>query len=327
MKASELLRGWTAILAGRPPFLSIEITKECPLRCPGCYAYGEEHLGGEALLRQVRDFKGKALVDGVVAIVDAYRPLHVSIVGGEPLIRVRELHQILPQIAARGIGIQVVTSAVVAIPPEWAKIPGLSLSVSIDGLPAEHDKRRHPATYERILRHIEGHHISVHCTISRQMTTRPDYLSEFLDFWTPRKEVTRVWMSIFTPQIGERSEEIVPGAMRARVIEQLFELRNSYPKLDMPKEVLHAFAKPPSDPAHCIFAQATRTITADLKTRITPCQFGGKPDCSQCGCMASAGMTAIGRYRLPGGVRLESLFQTSMRIGNWVSSSSPNRAA
>ena len=30
--------------AGLPPFLSIEITKECPLKCPGCYAYEPGHL-------------------------------------------------------------------------------------------------------------------------------------------------------------------------------------------------------------------------------------------------------------------------------------------
>ena len=31
--------------------LSIEITRECPLHCPGCYAYGDTHLGGSVTLR------------------------------------------------------------------------------------------------------------------------------------------------------------------------------------------------------------------------------------------------------------------------------------
>ena len=34
MKASEVIRAWGKILRGLPPSLSIEITKECPLRCP-----------------------------------------------------------------------------------------------------------------------------------------------------------------------------------------------------------------------------------------------------------------------------------------------------
>src|SRR5439155_967459 len=120
MKTTDIVRGWKSILAGRTPFLSIEITKECPLACPGCYAYGEEHLGGGTVLRDVSDLRGQALVDGVIRAIEMHRPLHVSIVGGEPLVRYKELSQIIPILHARKIHIQVVTSAVRPIPPEWA---------------------------------------------------------------------------------------------------------------------------------------------------------------------------------------------------------------
>src|SRR6476660_4154356 len=112
MNVLQIMRGWKAILAGRASFLSIEIIWECPLSCPGCYAYGDDHLGGGVLLKQVSDFKGDELVRRVMTLVDEYRPLHISIVGGEPLVRYRELNEILPQISARGIHIQLVTSAV-----------------------------------------------------------------------------------------------------------------------------------------------------------------------------------------------------------------------
>ena len=49
--ARGVLQVWSRILAGSPPNLSVEITRECPLRCPGCYAYGEQHLGGAVTLR------------------------------------------------------------------------------------------------------------------------------------------------------------------------------------------------------------------------------------------------------------------------------------
>src|SRR5262250_697993 len=111
-----IISAWGRILTGYAPSLSIEITRECPLRCPGCYAYGDDHLGGEVTLREVRDFKGQQLVDGVAALVDARRPLHVSIVGGEPLVRYKELDQILPALSTRGIHVQLVTSAVREIP-------------------------------------------------------------------------------------------------------------------------------------------------------------------------------------------------------------------
>ena len=106
-----IVRSWGRILSGHAPSLSIEITRECPLRCPGCYAFGDEHLGGGVTLREVRDFKGQALIDGILAVVDRHRRVHVSLVGGEPLVRYRELDVILPRLADRGLHVQVVTSA------------------------------------------------------------------------------------------------------------------------------------------------------------------------------------------------------------------------
>src|ERR1041385_660163 len=120
--AGKMLSGFGRLLRGYSPLLSIEITRECPLRCPGCYAYGDEHLGGDVVLRQVSDFRGAELVNRFLDVVDRYKPLHVSIVGGEPLVRFRELNEILPQLEARGIAIQLVTSAVRQIPIEWVGI-------------------------------------------------------------------------------------------------------------------------------------------------------------------------------------------------------------
>ena len=167
-----IIRAWGRILAGYQPNLSIEITRECPLTCPGCYAYGSDHLGGGVTLRELQDFKGQQLVDAMFALLDKYKPLHVSIVGGEPLVRFRELSEILPRMADMGIYTQLVTSAVRPIPIEWADLRRLQLVVSIDGLQPEHDERRKPATYDRILKHIEGHDIRVHCTVTRQQIRR-----------------------------------------------------------------------------------------------------------------------------------------------------------
>jgi MoaA/NifB/PqqE/SkfB family radical SAM enzyme len=319
VRNTDILRAWKTILAGKAPSLSIEITKECPLSCPGCYAYGDEHLGGEVLLRQVSDYRGKELVYRVIDLVDAHQPLHVSIVGGEPLVRFRELNEILPELAKRGIWTQVVTSAVREIPQEWSRFSQVQIAVSIDGLAPEHDARRKPATYDRILRNIVGHRITVHCTITRQMTERPGYLREFVDFWSQKNEVTRIWMSIFTPQIGETSYEILPRVSRGQVVRELLKLRELYPKLDMPRGVIEGFLNPPANPDQCIFAKTTGSFTADLKTRVGPCQFGGNPDCSQCGCMASVGLHNIGKHRLAGTISLAWLFHTSHRVGTTLS--------
>jgi MoaA/NifB/PqqE/SkfB family radical SAM enzyme len=306
---------WGRILTGYAPALSIEITRECPLRCPGCYAYGDDHLGGDLTLRDVRDFKGQELVDGVMALIDRHRPLHVSIVGGEPLVRHHELTTILPLIAKRGIHVQLVTSAVREIPAAWRDIPRLSIVVSIDGLQPEHDARRAPATYERILKHIEGHDLTVHCTVTRQQVNRPGYIEEFLRFWSARQAIGKIWVSLYTPQIGEVSEERLLPSDRQRVIGDLLALRLRYPKLKMPKGLIEAYAEPPGSPDACVFARTTMTISADLTTKITPCQFGGAPDCENCGCLASAGLAAVGRHQILGFIPVAPLLAGSMKIG------------
>jgi sulfatase maturation enzyme AslB (radical SAM superfamily) len=236
-------------------------------------------------------------------------------VGGEPLVRFRELDALLPRLSKMGISVQIVTSAVRQIPVSWNQIQRLYIVVSVDGLQPEHDARRTPATYERILKSIAGHTITVHCTITGQMVGRPKYFEEFLSFWSHRKEVRQIWFSLFTPQVGAEGEEVLTAAARQEVLNELVELRTRFPKLSLPKSMVEGFRKPPSSPESCMFARTTLNITADLKGRITPCQFGGNPDCSQCGCVASAGLNAVGDHRLFGIVPVRKIFNISHQIG------------
>lgn len=317
--ARELLEAWGRILSGTRPNLSIEITRECPLRCPGCYAYGDDHLGGDVTLRGLADYKGDELVDRFMALVDAHNPLHVSIVGGEPLVRYRELERILPKLAERNIHTQLVTSGVRTIPPEWASIPRLQVVVSIDGLAPEHDVRRTPATYERILKHIVGHQITVHCTVTRQQVRREGYIEEFVQHWQANPHTKMIWFSLYTPQIGEISTERLTPADRARVVEEIRRLRPRYSKLNtMVDGLLNVYLDPPASPDDCIFAQTTGCFSADLERRILPCQFGGNPDCENCGCIASAGLEAIGRHKLRGGLPVGRIFYASVQVGRVV---------
>ena len=313
-----VIPAWGRILGGYTPSLSLEITRECPLTCPGCYAYGESHLGGDITLRQVSDYKGQELIDRTLGLVRKLKPLHVSIVGGEPLVRFRELNTILPEIAALGIHSQLVTSAVRPIPREWNTIPRLKIVVSIDGLQPEHDARRKPATYERILKHIEGHQITVHCTVTRQQVRRDGYLEEFVRFWSDQSTVKQIWVSLYTPQVGERSVERLSPADRQRVVDELLMLRTIYRKIDMPRGLLETYTHPPHSPEECVFAKTTHCVSADFETRITPCQFGGTPDCANCGCIASAGLAAVARHKLPGGIRVGAIFEASFKVGSQI---------
>ncbi len=321
MRTSEILQAWAKILKGERPSLSIEITRECPLRCPGCYAYDDAHLGGGGLtLRSLNDRKGQELIDGVLDLVDRLKPLHLSIVGGDPLVRYRELEAMVPLLLARGVHVQVVTSAFRAMPAEWATLPNMNIVVSIDGLQPEHDVRREPATYDRILKNIAGQKITIHCTVTGQMMKRPGYLGEFLKFWTPRPEIAKVWFSLFTPQIGDEMPEILTPRERQQAISDMLALRQMYPKLDMPEGLIRQFATPPDSPKDCVFALTTQTISADLKTKIKPCQFGGNPDCTSCGCIASMGLAAVAAHKLGGVIPVDAIFRTSIKIGQrWAS--------
>jgi len=316
MKTTEILHAWTGILAGRKPSLSIEITKECPLRCPGCYAFDPAHLGGESELRQLSDYKGSELVEKILAIVDREKPLHVSLVGGDPLVRYRELETLLPQLDTRGVHTQLVTSAFRVIPAAWSRFTRLNVVVSIDGLQPEHDERRKPATYERILKNIAAAKVTIHTTITGNIAARHGYLEEFLQFWSVRSEIDKVWFSLFTPQRGATGPEILTSEQRAFVVDELLRLRNLFPVLDMHESQIRELLSPPASPRDCIFARTTEIISADLKTRITPCQFGGDPDCAQCGCVASMGLAAVGHHRVLGALTAGHLFQISDRIGN-----------
>jgi sulfatase maturation enzyme AslB (radical SAM superfamily) len=318
MEVKSVMRAWGQILTGYRPNLSVEITRECPLRCPGCYAYGDTHLGGDVVLRQLSDFQGQALVDGMLKVVREHRPIHLSIVGGEPLVRYRELEILLPQLTAMGVHTQVVTSAVRPIPASWADMPKLQVVVSIDGLQPEHDARRAPATYERILKHIAGQHVTVHCTLTSQQA-RPGYVSEFTRFWAANPDVRRIWFSLYTPQQGEDSRERLRIEDRALFVEEIAALHAQEPKLhDMIPSVVRGYLHPPQNPDACIFAKTTECISADLKKPITPCQYGGTPDCTQCGCMASVGLDALGEYRLGGIVPLKTVFTGSLAVGRAV---------
>jgi sulfatase maturation enzyme AslB (radical SAM superfamily) len=319
LRPSDLARGWWRVLNGYAPLLSIEITRECPLSCPGCYAYSEGHLGGETTLRELHDFRGEALVDGVIDLVRRHRPMHVSLVGGEPLIRHRELDRILPALSEMGVHSMVVTSGVIAIPAHWMQIPRVRVAVSVDGLPEHHDERRKPATYERILKNIAGRSINVHWVITRQMMSRASYLEEYVAFWSGQSEVDRIWVSLYSPQIGEECAERLTSEDRGRIARELPQLAKSFPKLLIPEGMAKAFVKPPQSPKDCLFSRMSTNYSADLTTKVEPCVFGGNPDCSQCGCSISSALHWIREVKLAGPLKIGHLVRASLAVGSAVS--------
>jgi MoaA/NifB/PqqE/SkfB family radical SAM enzyme len=316
LRIVELLDAWKSILTGSTPMMSIEITRECPLSCPGCYAYGDEHLSGGVTLRDLHDYRGDELVERILDLIDRYRPLHVSLVGGEPLVRHRELSRLLPQLSERKIHTMVVTSAVIPIPQQWMDIPRVRVAVSVDGLPEHHDIRRKPATYQKILKNIAGCQVNIHWTITRPMLERPGYIEDYVAFWSERPEVVRLWASLYTPQRGEHSPEMLTPEDRDLVANQLVEARQRHPKLLMNPGIAQAIRQPPASPQNCMFARMSTNFSADLTTRVEPCIFGGAPDCSQCGCAISSGLHWLKEVRVGHLIKVQNIAYGSAAIGS-----------
>jgi MoaA/NifB/PqqE/SkfB family radical SAM enzyme len=314
----ELLTAWARIVSGRVPLLSIEITKECPLRCPGCYAYGDTHLGGEVTLRELNDLRGDALVQGVLALVRRHKPMHVSLVGGEPLMRHRELSCILPALSGMRVFTLVVTSGVIPIPLEWMKIARLRVAVSVDGLPEDHDLRRAPATYARILKNIQGREVNIHWVITRPMLRRSGYLEEYLAFWSAQTEVNRIWVSLYSPQVGEQSPERLSREEREFLAQRLAVLALQYPKLLMNQGIAASFIRPPQSPDDCLFAKMSANVSADLRSRVEPCVFGGTPECSECGCAISSGLHWIRTLNVVAPLTINHFIAGSIGVGRLV---------
>ncbi len=296
--------------------LSIEVTRECPLRCPGCYAYGESHLGeGAPTLRSLSDFRGDELVEGILRLVEEHEPLQVSLVGGEPLIRHRELSRVLPELSRRGVYTMVVTSAVIPIPREWTSLPQITVTVSVDGNREDHDVRRKPATYERILKNIKDRKVNIHWTVVRKNIEQPGYMDRYLKFWNAQPEVNQIWVSVYTPQMNEDSAERLTEENRRELAAYFNSVQGRYPKLTMHKGLMDAFLNSPTSPSTCLFSKLSVNYTADLKTRVEPCVFGGEPNCSECGCSMSMGMHWLGNLRVAGPLRARHLIQGSLAVG------------
>jgi MoaA/NifB/PqqE/SkfB family radical SAM enzyme len=315
LRPREVFAAWGRILTGSVPMLSLEITRECPLSCPGCYAYGDTHLGGGITLNELNDRRGDALVEGVLNLVRKHKPLHVSLVGGEPMVRHRELSRILPELSKMEVFTLLVTSGVIRVPPEWMSLPRVRVAISVDGLPEHHDIRRKPATYERILKNIEDCTVNVHWVITRPMLERPGYLEDYVKFWSERPEVNCIWVSVYTPQIGEQSPETLSSEDRVSLARQLPALAKRYPKFLFNEGLAQAFLYPPKNPGDCVFAKMSTNYSADFETRVEPCVFGGSPDCSQCGCAASSGLHWVRTVKVAGPLKVDHFISSSVKIG------------
>ena len=217
-----------------------------------------------------------------------------------------------------GVHTQIVTSAVRPIPAGWAEMPKVQVVVSIDGLQPEHDARRAPATYARILKHIAGQQVTVHCTLTHQQA-RPGYVTAFTQFWAANPDVKRIWFSLYTPQKGEESPERLLPDDRELLVKEITSLHATEPKLhDMIPSVVRGYLHPPQNPTSASSRRRPPASRRILKKPITPCRVRRRPGLHAVRVHGVGGLQAVGEYRLGGVIPLNAILKGSLAVGHGV---------
>ena len=77
-----------------------------------------------------------------------------------------------------------------------------------------------------------------------------------------------------------------------------------------------AFVKPPKSPDDCLFSKMSLNFSADLRTHVEPCVFGGNPDCQQCGCSISSALHWIREVKIAGPLKVGHMVRSSLAVGS-----------
>ena len=204
--------------------------------------------------------------------------------------------------------------------PSGPGCPRLQIVVSIDGLQPEHDERRKPATYDRILKHIDGHQITVHCTVTRQQVQRdglPRRVPDVLVGATP--DTRQIWISLYTPQVGETvgrdgsrrpiAQRVVADLLRAAdaAIPKLADAEGHDRRLSRAAGVARRVHLRADDDVRVGRPRAARSRRASS---------AAIPTAASAAASRRRGSRPSARHRLPGGLRVGAIFDaSSLRVG------------
>lgn len=129
------------------PVLQLHPLRRCNLRCAHCYSTSSPDEG-EALSA---DLLTAAIGDAAAV---GYDVLAVS--GGEPLLY-RELPLLVSAARAAGMTVAVTTNGTLLDARRIALLDGVDLlAISLDGVPASHDRMRGKGSFERTARRLPG---------------------------------------------------------------------------------------------------------------------------------------------------------------------------
>jgi sulfatase maturation enzyme AslB (radical SAM superfamily) len=259
----------------RNAFGSIDVSKECNLRCRHCYFFEQ-------------DYAGELSVDEWIEKLEALKRqgsrrrwpfFQCTWVGGEPLIR--------KDLIERGRKYfqhnTVVTNGTIPL-PSW---PDVHFYVSIDGDEEQHERiRRKKGIYRRAMRNIAEHpdlEVTIAYCITRQNV---ECIERAVIDWAAAG-ASRMTFDFYTPIETIEEPLFLPLKERDRVLDLLLELKRVYGDFFVLPE--RAFRLMKSDVCkqvtdHCLFAEKSFAFgpTGEHKEK---CMMGPKADCDRCGCV------------------------------------------
>lgn len=269
-------------------FGSIDVTKECNLRCRHCYFFEQ-------------DYEGELSADAWIAKLEELKRttsrrefpfFQCTWVGGEPLIR--------KDLIERGRKYfrhnTVVTNGTIPL-PSW---PDVHFYLSIDGDEPTHEHiRNKKGIYKRAMRNV-AEHPELEVTVAYCITNQNKHcLEQAVKDWA-EAGAARMTFDFYTPIETIEEPLFVPLEERDELLDRLLELKAIYGDFFvLPERVFRLMksdvCKQVTD--HCLFAERSFAFGPD-GTPKEKCMMGPKADCDRCGCVVPFYLASLVDRRL-----------------------------
>ncbi len=299
----------------RNGFGSIDVTKECNLRCQHCYFFEQDEAYSDED-RTIEEWEQK-----LATLAAEKRPwefpfLQCTWVGGEPLMRRKLIERCRKYFRYN----TVVTNGTIPL-PDW---PDVAWYISIDGDEAMHEEiRNKKGIYAKAMRNVREH-AALNVTIAYCITKQNAKCVEqsvidwaaagarhmTFDFYTPIETIEHdLWMDF---------EE------RDRMLDKLIALKRIYGDFFVLPERVFRMMK--SDRCkrvtdHCLFAKKAFAF-GPAGERKEKCMMGPKADCDRCGCVVPFYMASLVDRRMivedTAQAIARTLSQSAGRIAAWI---------
>jgi MoaA/NifB/PqqE/SkfB family radical SAM enzyme len=270
----------------RNGFGSIDVTKECNLRCKHCYFFEQEEAYGDDDLT-IEAWEQKLLEIRRSTPRWEFPFLQCTWVGGEPLVRKKLIERCRKYFRYN----TVVTNGTIPL-PDW---PDVNWYISIDGDEELHEFiRNKKGIYKRSMKNVREHpglRVTIAYCITRQNAR---CVEQAIKDWA-EAGATHITFDFYTPIETIDHDLWMDFAERDRFLDKLIALKRIYRDfIILPERAFELMksenCKQVTD--NCLFAKKSFAFgpQGQLKEK---CMMGPKADCDRCGCVVPFYMASL----------------------------------